>query len=193
MADIEDVKAALLEQLQHREASAEVDALTDDFVAWLQMLGPGRDTGAEDWSKRIKVFPTEPGDEQLDSGVRLRIALRLNTNQNRYLISILECLAPADHGVCILTVHMNWIDKELMQQRIVEQTYTGQSDDSLRACHIIWVQNFRRPDFFDALAGAAVAILGRELVTKPPEPDQPGQPLAPPPRQAVDFPTEPID
>ena len=155
-----------MEHLQREEPLMDTPSMRERIIAWLGDLPcPGEhDT---DWGERLKEFPADPEEKKSDSGVRIRFALRLRTEQNQYLMSILECLAPSARGNYILSVHVNWDEQERKQQRMLEETYQDGFDDTLRARHAIWVQNFKEDELEQALSAGAVAMLGRELIAEP--------------------------
>ncbi len=60
-------------------------------------------------------------------------------------------------------MHVNWKSNEWRLQKALEEVYTGQFDDALKAKHTIWAQTFRQWQLHEALNGCALAILGQEL------------------------------
>jgi hypothetical protein len=120
-------------------------------------------SSAQSWEELIQTFPALPSELNETSGVRMRLALRLFTTDNTYLISVMECLERDSRGTYLISVHVNWSLQERQVQKMVEESYRGQFDDTLRAKHALWAQTYRSREFPDALAACFKAILSHEL------------------------------
>ena len=122
--------------------------------------------------------------------MRVRLAVRLNTKAHRYLIAILESLDPNSRGVDFISVYVNWKEDEYRFQQVVESSYAGHFDGTLKAKHTLWAQTFRRRELLDALNSCAVAILGHELIA--PRTDETLDTVKHRPGEIPSFP-EPLD
>ncbi|MBN1212828.1 MAG: hypothetical protein JXA92_09655, partial [candidate division Zixibacteria bacterium] len=159
-----DLQKLLQKEIQQSQPLIDTDEVKEEFLAWLAEVKFPAYPDAKSWEECLQVFPPDPEEKQLDSGRRIRLALRLYTRENQYLVMLSENLAPESRGVYSLSVHVNWRDKEKHLQRLVEETYTGHFEDSLRSKHTLWAQTVRVEDIQDALGNCATAILGNELV-----------------------------
>lgn len=162
----EEVKSAVKNELLKGEPLMDLPAFKKDLLSWLEQLpAPGdSDSG---WEKQVHEFPAEPDDAKADNGTRIRLAVRLATSVNRYMIALLESLDPQSRGVYFATVHVNWKEDEYRKQEAVEQSYAGQFDGLLKAKHNLWTQTFQMHELHKALNSCAIAILGHELAKQP--------------------------
>lgn len=162
----EEEKLAIKIELLRGEPLMNVPAMKRDMLRWLgQFPVPGDADGG--WEPLIHEFPAEPEDAKADEGTRIRLAIRLSTTSNRYMIGLMESLDPQSRGVYFATVHVNWKEDEYRAQEAVEQGYAGHFNGMLKAKHNIWTQTFRIHDIDRALNSCAVAIFGHELTLKP--------------------------
>ncbi|MDD3732569.1 MAG: hypothetical protein PHU88_09370 [candidate division Zixibacteria bacterium] len=159
-----DLKKILKKEFTESPPKMDIDRMRDEFLTWLAQLKLPADADVSSWLECVKVFRPEPGEGSLESGRRIRIALRLYTRENQYLLSISESLNPENRGVYTMAVHVNWQDREKHMQELVEKSYTGKFNDSLRAKHTLWAQTFRMEEIQDAFNSCAIAMLGNELV-----------------------------
>ena len=151
-----------------------VPAMKGDLLRWLkQFPAPGDVDGG--WEHSVHVFPADPEDAKADEGTCIRLAVRMATATNRYMIALMESLDPQSRGVYFATVHVNWQEDEYRAQETVEQSYAGQFDGALKAKHNLWTQTFRLHDVHKALNSCAIAILGHELTPKPQPKEQQGE------------------
>jgi hypothetical protein len=164
-----------------------VAAAREELLKWLSDLKLPSDSSAKSWDELIQVFPALPSEQQETSGVKMRLALRLFTAENTYLISIMECLERDSRGVYLISVHVNWRVQERQVQKMVEESYRGQFDDTLRAKHALWAQTYRTREFPDALSACFKAILSHELKAGH-EPNESATPLNPVQPAVVSFP-----
>lgn len=176
MANIDAVKMLAKEQLSAGRDVMDTDYLRREFLVWLGDLRFPGSPKASDWDEWLEVFDRDPADDGRESGLRIWAALRLYTDKNRYLITILESFRPSDAGVYFATTHVSWRSEEKNRQEKVDKAYSGQFDDGLRQRHMLWAQTFRRREIHEALSACALAILGHELVGAPPAASA-GQPL----------------
>jgi hypothetical protein len=153
-----------------------VAAVKSELLRWLIDLKLPSGSTAKSWYELIQEFPAPPGEENETAGVRMRLALRLFTNDNTFLISIMECLDFDSRGFYLISVHVNWTLQERQVQKMVEESYQGHFDDILRARHTLWAQTFRLREFPDAIASCFKAILSHELVAERPT-DEPKLPI----------------
>lgn len=142
----------------------DIEAIKGEMLDWLAQLKFPLNHTRRDWVDCLSVFPPTPDEPALDSGLRIRFSLRLRTRTNKYLISVLECLAPSARGTFIVCCHMGWREKERQLQQLVEETYAGRFVDVLKARQAIWVQTFRQGELVSALDCCARAMLGEELL-----------------------------
>jgi len=140
-----------------------VEATKADLLKWLADLKLPSGSTAQSWDELIQIFPASPSEQNEASGVKMRLALRLFTVENTYLVSVMECLERDSRGVCLISVHVNWRLPERQVQKMVEESYRGQFDDTLRAKHALWAQTYRSREFPDALSACFKAILSHEL------------------------------
>jgi len=159
-----DLQKLLKNEIQQSLPLMDIDEVKTEFLAWLAEVRFPACPDAASWEECLQVFPPEPEEKQLESGRRIRLALRFYTRENQYLIALSENLAPESRGVYSLSIHVNWQEKEKQLQKLVEETYTGHFEDSLRAKHTLWAQTVRVEDIQEALSSCATAILGNELV-----------------------------
>jgi len=143
-----------------------LEAIKSELLQWLAELKLPPGIEATNWEELLQEFPSDPDDNR-ESGLAVRLALRLCTRENRYLISIMECLDPDSRGVGIVSAHVNWQAYERMIQKAIDESYRGQFDDLLRAKHTLWVQTFRPRELVEALNYCAMAILSNELTVEP--------------------------
>ncbi|MEA2031199.1 MAG: hypothetical protein U9N55_06355 [candidate division Zixibacteria bacterium] len=162
-----ELKDAVFNELQKYEPLMDLAKVRKELLDWLQQLPFPGNPDTESWEDNIREFPAQPEDEQLESGIRVRLSLPLLTKENRYLLSIMESLTPSSRNVYIVTVHVNWKDDEWQLQKNVEESYTGHFNDTPKARHAIWAQNFKQDGLGDALTNCALAILGHELIKQP--------------------------
>jgi hypothetical protein len=168
-------KKAVKKDLLKKEPLMDLPAVKQTLLGWLaQWKRPDRDDN--DWTDLVQEFPATAEELEAERGTRMRLAVRLTTKENRYLIAILESLNPESRGVYFVSVHVNWKKAEYRHQEALEKSYAGQFDDMLKAKHNLWVQTFRTEELSDALNSCAVAILGHELMP-PPTGEPSGQPL----------------
>ena len=169
MAKKEQIRDALLNEFQSEEPLMDIELMREVVVKWLDRWNLPQDSQFESWENAINIYPAAENDNRQPYGLRVRIAIKLYTQTNRYLISLLESLAPSDRHEYIITAHVNWTDSERAVCQQVEETYQGQFDDVLKARHVLWAQNFRQKNIEDALSQCAIAILGHELIGHPDE------------------------
>jgi len=164
MAEETKRKKDVLRDIKKKAPLMDVRYFKAQFLEWLsEMKFPGY-ASADSWEECLKVFPPEAGEDKKESGLRLRMALRLYTVNYQYLISVMESLDVDSRGSYIMTVHVNWKKEEKRQQKKLEENYIGHFDDSLRARHVIWAQTFRKEEFVEGLNSCARAILANELI-----------------------------
>ena len=145
----------------------DLEAVKKELLKWLAELKLPSGSSAESWKNLVQEFPPQTAEKDLTSGLRVRLALPLCTKENRYLISIMECLEPDSQGVYIISAHVNWKADELMMQKLVDEGYHGRFNDLLKAKHTLWAQTFRPKGLPEALNSCAIAILTNELVARP--------------------------
>ncbi len=170
----------------------DVERVRQTLLEWLGSLVLPASAGDIDWSDSIRIWPGDPGEIEINSGRRARLAVRLFTHQNRYVVSFIESLAPSSRGVYTLCCHVDWQDAHRMLSQRIEEAYAGAFLESLRAWQIIWAQTVTYADIFDALNHCAVAMLGYELTNRPPL-DGSGQGRLAIHPQAVSFPRQDSD
>jgi hypothetical protein len=159
----ENLKQAIREQFRRDLPLMDVERLKAEFIDWLAQVRFPEYPGKRSWEEVIEAFPPQAGEEQESDGRRLRLALRLYTSTNRYLIAVTESLNSKNRGVYTLSAHVNWQDTELRLQKVVDETYLGEFDAGLRTKHTLWAQPIRYGDVYDALSYSAAAILAHEL------------------------------
>jgi hypothetical protein len=188
LEQLKDGIRAQAEQEQARLPLMNVEKMREELLSWLAVMKLPVGVEAESWEDLIQVFPAEEGEQEMDTGVRARLALRLSTRENRYLISILESLEPDSRGTYLIGAHVNWKSDELKKQQRVDREYRGTYDDLLRSRHVLWAQTFREGELEEALNSCALAIMNNELVAEP----TPALETKPIPRQQAsppEFPT----
>lgn len=188
----ENLKQAVVAELHRRSPLIDIEAVKGEMLDWLAQLKFPKDHSCNDWEDCLSVFPPSTEEIELESGIRIRLSLRLRTKQNRYLITVLECLARSARGTYIVCCHMGWKEKERQLQQLVEETYAGRFVDILKTRHAIWVQTFREGDLVVALDCCARAMLGEELVGDLMAEEIDGEPLPNRPPAMLDLP-EPTD
>lgn len=157
------LKSAVKKQLLQEEPLMNVEEFRLKMLGWLAQFDFPAYPDARSWTEVLRSFPTLPGEETKESGLKVRLTLYLYTRQCPYLITVIENFNPDSRGVYILSAHVNWKGREKRLQRTLESGYTGKFDDILRAKHTVWAQTFRESEFIEALNSCAVAMLGREL------------------------------
>ncbi len=167
MSRKEEFKQAIKKQMMKIQPRMDINEVKQELLDWLEQLDFSFPGEMESWMDRIKVFPPEPGETEMESGVRMRLLLRLYTQENRYLLSIMECLDPNARGAWLISVHVNWKINEWRMQKALEKSYRGKFDDSLKARHTVWAQTVLPGGLWDALNSCALAILANELVAEP--------------------------
>jgi hypothetical protein len=145
----------------------DVEAARSELVRWLTEIKLPPGCQAATWESLIKIFPSKPEELSETTGVRMRLALPLVTEENKYLIAVLECLDPNSRGNYLISVYVNWKAPERQMQKLVEEGYRGHFDDVLRGRHTLWAQTFRAGELAGALDCCAKAILSNELVSRP--------------------------
>ena len=158
-----EVKEAVLNELQKDEPLMDIEGIKQELLDWLAQIPFPAYPGAACWEDCLQAFPAAPEEKQQKSGISIRLTLPLYTRENKYLIAIMESLDPASRGVYFLSMHVNWKSNEWRLQKALEEVYTGQFDDALKAKHTIWAQTFQQKQLHEALNGCALAILGQEL------------------------------
>jgi hypothetical protein len=164
-----------------------VEAARADLAVWLADLKLPAGSTVKSWEEMIRIFPASPSEQNETSGVKMRLALRLFTAENTYLISVMECLDLDSRGVYLISVYVNWKLPEWQIQKMVEESYHGRFDECLRAKHALWAQTYRQPEFLDALTACFKAILSHELVSAH-EPDGAATQISPMLPSAARFP-----
>jgi hypothetical protein len=161
----EKVKEKVKEEILKAVPLIDVDAVKKEVLEFLtQVKFPGY-PDADSWDEAVKTFPATVEEQEMLDGRRLRLAFRLFTKTNQYLISIIESLHIQGRGVYIMCVHVNWQTTEKRIQKNLEETYTGEFKDTLRTKHTIWAETFRSEELKNALTDCFIAILGYELVS----------------------------
>jgi hypothetical protein len=195
MINTAEVKSAILERLREADSrglkTAAIGDIREEFLTWMAQLRFPATGEGDSWEARVRTFPPADTDERESSRLHMRLALRLCTPSNRYLISVMECLAPDGRGVHVLTVHANWRDDERLMQKRLDEGYVGRFDDMLKTKHTIWAQTVRTGELHEALNSCAVAILGNELVAEPAAPNT--VLVKNPYPKTADFPNRPKD
>ena len=141
------------------ESDALIDEIREDLIEWLAQLRFPDVEGSGSWSDCVRLFDVDPEEEEQQVGVKVRLAFRLYTERNQYLISIMECLNPEDKDVHILATHVNWRSGEWEKQKKLDEAYGGRFVDALRGRHTVWTQTFRKGELHGALDAAAARIL----------------------------------
>jgi len=182
-------KKAVLNVLKKMRPLMDVDAMKMGLLGWLEQFEFPAYPDNHSWSDCIKVFPTSEEERLITKGIRLRLAVKLFTTSNQYIISIMESLNPGSREVYIISVHVNWNTGEKRMQKLIEESYTGQFDDALRAKHSIWTQTFTASQLHDALNSCAASILGNELTGNTSE-NKSGEPINIPIQVRMKFPKQ---
>ena len=167
MSNGELLKGLLASKVPEIQPLMPIESVRREFLDWLSQVKFPLQPDAAGWEDCLRVFRPEPDDHRLITGRRIRFALCLYTAANRYLISILENLAPSARGVYTIAVHVSWKKEEWQQQRRVDTEYHHEFNDDPRARHVIWAEPFKSGGLSRALDAAAQAILGHELLGKP--------------------------
>jgi len=178
MADNKKLKGDIKKQAKEERPWMDIDKIKQEFIDWLAQLRFPGNPGAAYWEDCVRVFRSDPKEELPKTGLLVRLALRLYTTENRYLIAIMECLDPESNGVNILTTHVNWKNEEWQMQKTVDEGYTGKFIDMLRPKHTIWAQTIREGELREGLNSCAIAILGNELISEP-QTQTSGEPIDP--------------
>ncbi len=160
-------KSAVKKELLLNQPLLDVVGTKVVLLKWLGQWNRPDNPDSNDWADLVQEFPADPGDNELTSGMRMRLVVRLATSGNRYLVAVLESLDPHSRGVYFISVYVNWKESEYRFQQVVESSYVGHFDGTLKAKHTLWAQTFRRRELLDALNSCAVAILGHELIVPP--------------------------
>ncbi len=193
MAKLERIKEAIKSEFEKQQPRADMELVKQALMDWLaQMKLPACST-AGSWEDCLMVFDDKPGEELPDEGLKIRLALRLFTRENSYLIAIMECLGRGARGVLLLSTHVNWKEDERMAQKAIEEKYVGQFTDMPRAKHIIWAQTIQEQELHEAMNAAAIAILGHELVGERPSTGGEADLLSHPISSAAAFPRQDDD
>jgi len=179
VATKEAIKQAIRDQYQRDLPFMNVENVKMVVLDWLAEVKFPDYLKAESWSDCIKTFRVDPEERKLDSGIRVRLVLPLYTRENRYMISLTEDLNPHSREIYTLCLYVNWKDDELQMQKTVEDAYSGGFIDTLKARNVLWAQTFKLQDLREALNCCAVAIMGHELVGKPPKTEMKVEPLGP--------------
>ena len=187
---IEEKKMEILEALSASPELSEgmdIDEMKAHLLEWLGQMKFPDIPDADGWSDCVRTFPPQPGEPEVSEGIKVRLAFRLYTAVNQYLVSIIECLNPDEQDVYILSAHVNWNSTERETQRKLDEAYAGQFVDNLRTRHTVWIQTFRKGEMRSALDATAIAILAHELVGHPPD-DKLGKPITLNPPTSAEFP-----
>lgn len=163
-----ELQNAVVDHLLEQLPLMDVEAIKEEFIAWLEEMDFPLYKEAKNWSEVIKVFPTLDNDKSLVKGIKVRLSLQLYTSQNRYLVTIWESMNPKSREHYILCVNINWDETEQRIQKNLETLYTGSFNRSLRARHTIWAQNFKAGELGAGLYASSKAILSEELQGVPP-------------------------
>jgi len=158
---------AVKRDLLKKESLMDLPAFKKMLLDWLMQWNRPDDPDSNDWADLVQEFPADPGDNELTSGMRMRLVVRLATSGNRYLIAVLESLDPHNRGVYFISVFVNWKEDEYRLQQMIEENYAGHFDGALKAKHTLWAQTFRQRELLDALNSCAMAVLGHELIAPP--------------------------
>ena len=110
MADLTAMKQAILKQAKEEKSTEplmDIEAIKSEMLPWLAELKLPPNVEVDSWEDLLQEFPAKPGDEE-GKGLRVRLALRLCTADNKYLISIMECLDYDSRGVYLISAHVYW-------------------------------------------------------------------------------------
>lgn len=185
--DIQQLTKEIAEKAWSHGRSAALHKIQAELYDWLSELKFPGNNSASSWEEAVIEYEITPEDLEAKEGVRVRFAIKLYTQENQYLISILESLNPIDAGNFILTVHVNWQALELRKRQVLEETYGANFDGNLKPKHTLWAQSFIEGELAPALCAGAVAILGHELKPAPPK-EKIGQMVQPVTNQVPSFP-----
>jgi len=185
----ENKKKAVLNELKKMRPLMDVDSMKKEFLRWLDQFELPAYPDAHSWADCLKTFPPREEEHLMNKGLKLRLALKLCTVSNQYLVSILESLEPCSRGIYIISVHKNWHTGEKRLMKIIEENYAGSFNDTLRAQHSVWIQTFKADQLHEALNSCASAILGNELTAHTVE-NNSGEPIDIPARTRVKFPKQ---
>lgn len=145
-----------------------LESARKETLDWLTNLIISPDVERLDWEKALKFFPPDPEEDEGETGFKIRLAVRLHTRENRYLITIIGSLDPADEARFIICAHVNWKSQELKMKTMLEEAYSGNFDQHiLTGSHVLWIQIVTPGEFHEALNSCATGILGHELVSGP--------------------------
>ena len=170
MSRIEAIKQAIVKQHRKDLPLMDVEKVRREVLDWLRQVKYPAGSDGDSWEDDLRVYPPGEGDKKVKSGLKVRLALTLQTARNTYLLSIMECLAPDSREVYILSAYVNWQTNEKRFQEALDRGYLGRFEDVLRARHTVWAQTFRENELHEALDACARALLGNELVgPHPPE------------------------
>jgi hypothetical protein len=170
MSKLDHVRSAILNEAEGEQAARQLmdlEAVKTEMLAWLAELKLPVGSTVDSWDSLIREFPAQPDEDNSRAGLRVRLALRLYTGQNQYLISIMENLNPDSRDIYVVSAHVNWKSDERRMQKLVDEGYLGQFNNLLRAKHTLWAQTFRMKELADALNSCATAILANELTPEP--------------------------
>jgi hypothetical protein len=170
-----------------KPAEYDPESLKQGILDWLAEIKMPAFPEAKSWEDHLQVFRPRDDQEAGDPRFEMRLAVRLYTQWNQYLLSILESHDEAGKPVYAATTHVNWESKDKRLHKVLAEGYTGGFSGGLLAKHIIWAQTFRVGELVDALNCCAVAILGQELVGEPPG-DADGEPVTRPHPKPTSFP-----
>jgi hypothetical protein len=150
-----------------------LESARKETLDWLNSLVLSPDIERPDWGEALKFFPPDPEKDEGETGFKIRLAFHLCTKENRYLITIIGSLDPADEAKFIICAHVNWKTQELKMKKMLEEAYSGYFDnDILTGSHVLWIQMVKPGEFHEALNSCATGILGHELVSHPAQIDQ---------------------
>ncbi|MBI4719782.1 MAG: hypothetical protein HY770_00815 [Chitinivibrionia bacterium] len=143
-----------------------------ELLDWLSQLKFPANDSDKRWDDCLRLFPAAEGEEDLDSGIRLRMSVRLGTRNNQYEISVLECLETSARGTFLACCHLGANEMETQLRRLTTKSTAVRVEDVFKSRATIWVQSFHEGGLLPALDGCGRAILGQELIALEP----PGQP-----------------
>lgn len=189
MAVDKETRDIVQKELEKQQPLMDMADMKKDFLSWLAELKFPASPDAASWEDCLKTFPSTEKDRNLDSGRQMRLALKLHTRENQYVISIIEDFNLSSRGIYTICVHVNWNLDEWQKQKMVDTGYKNEFDDSPKARHIIWGQTFRPGGLSSALNACTIAILGNEL-THQSQNKTIGERLRRPPVAKVSFPSQ---
>jgi hypothetical protein len=167
MAVSKKIQMAAEEKIEKHQKRMDLDILELDFIDWLKQIKLPIDSKSDLWIDYLQVTPPTPEDKELESGLKVRLSLKLFTKENKYLISVLESFNQNKKGRYALCCHVNWKGPERRIQKMVDEGYVGHFDDILKSRHTIWAQTLVVGGLQEALNCVAKAILEHELVCEP--------------------------